>query len=106
VPSQAETPLEPLVRKLGYWAEFDDEDREAILSLPHTARSIPRLGHIVSEREKVTQSCVLLSGFAIRHKVVANGARQIMAIHMKGDLVDLQNSFLGVADQRAGDHRK
>jgi CRP-like cAMP-binding protein len=31
-------------------------------------------------------------------KIVANGGRQIIAIHMKGDLVDLQNSFLGVAD--------
>jgi CRP-like cAMP-binding protein len=40
----------------------------------------------------------LLSGYAIRHKIVAGGARQIVAVHMKGDLVDLQNSFLGVAD--------
>lgn len=40
----------------------------------------------------------LVSGFAIRHKIVAGGARQIMSIHMKGDIVDLQNSFLGVAD--------
>jgi len=26
------------------------------------------------------------------------GSRQIVAVHMKGDIVDLQNSFLGVAD--------
>jgi CRP-like cAMP-binding protein len=40
----------------------------------------------------------MLSGFSYRHKVVAAGARQIVALHMKGDMVDLQNSFLGVAD--------
>jgi CRP-like cAMP-binding protein len=40
----------------------------------------------------------MLSGFAIRHKIVAGGARQILAVHMKGDIVDLQNSFLSVAD--------
>jgi CRP-like cAMP-binding protein len=40
----------------------------------------------------------MLSGYAIRHKIVAGGARQIVAVHMKGDIVDLQNSFLGVAD--------
>jgi CRP-like cAMP-binding protein len=40
----------------------------------------------------------MLSGFSIRHKIVAGGARQIVAIHMKGDLVDLQNSILGTAD--------
>ena len=42
--------------------------------------------------------CVLLSGFAIRHKIVAGGQRQIIAIHMKGEMVDLQNSLLGRAD--------
>jgi CRP-like cAMP-binding protein len=41
---------------------------------------------------------VLLSGFAIRSKIVAEGHRQIVAIHMRGELVDLQNSLLGRAD--------
>src|SRR5207253_2730128 len=43
-------------------------------------------------------SCLMLSGFSIRHKIVAGGARQIVAIHMKGEMVDLQNSMLGLAD--------
>jgi len=34
----------------------------------------------------------------MRHKVAGNGSRQILSIHMKGDLIDLQNSLLGVAD--------
>jgi CRP-like cAMP-binding protein len=40
----------------------------------------------------------MLSGYAIRHKIVVGGSRQIVAVHMKGDIVDLQNSFLSVAD--------
>lgn len=40
----------------------------------------------------------MLSGFSVRHKIVVGGHRQIVAIHMKGQMVDLQNSFLGVAD--------
>jgi CRP-like cAMP-binding protein len=90
--------LEPLARKLGYWAELDAADRQAILDLPCRTKRLERHGYIVREREKVTQSCVLLSGYAIRHKIVVGGARQILAVHMKGDLVDLQNSFLRVAD--------
>ena len=43
-------------------------------------------------------ACLLLSGFAYRHKSAGNGGRQILSIHMKGDLVDLQNSLLGTAD--------
>ena len=90
--------LMPLVRKLDYWAEFGAADEKAILDLPHRTKRLERHGHIVREREKTTHSCLMLSGFAIRHKIVAGGARQIVAIHMKGDMVDLQNSFLGVAD--------
>jgi CRP-like cAMP-binding protein len=87
-----------MVRKLAYWGELDSADEQAILDLPHRARRIERNGFIAREREKTTHSCLLVSGFAIRHKIVADGARQIVAIHMKGDMVDLQNSFLGVAD--------
>jgi CRP-like cAMP-binding protein len=36
--------------------------------------------------------------FCIRYKIVADGARQILSIHMKGEMVDLQNSFLEKAD--------
>lgn len=41
---------------------------------------------------------MLLSGFAVRHKLVAGGQRQIVSIHIKGEAVDLQHSLLGVAD--------
>lgn len=98
MPSQSKSPLEPMLRKLAYWAQFDAADEEAILNLPHTTKRLERHAHIAREREKTIHSCVLLSGFAIRHKIVAGGARQIVAVHMKGDIVDLQNSFLGVAD--------
>jgi CRP-like cAMP-binding protein len=87
-----------MVRKLAYCAQLDPADENAILGLPHRTKRLERHGFIVREREKTTHSCVMLSGFAIRHKIVAGGARQIVAVHMKGDIVDLQNSFLGVAD--------
>ncbi len=90
--------LEPLVRKLARWGKLGPADEQAILDLPHKTKSLERHGYIVREREKTTHSCLMLSGFAIRHKIVAGGARQIVAVHMKGDMVDLQNSFLGVAD--------
>jgi CRP-like cAMP-binding protein len=81
-----------------YWGEFTDADAEALLSLPHQIKKLQRHGYIIREREKATHSCVMVSGYAMRHKIVVNGARQIVAVHMKGDIVDLQNSFLGVAD--------
>jgi CRP-like cAMP-binding protein len=96
--AQSQSPLQALVRKLAYRADFDAADEEAILNLPHRIKNLERHSYIARERDKTTHSCVLLSGFAIRHKIVAGGARQIVAIHMRGEAVDLQNSILGVAD--------
>jgi CRP-like cAMP-binding protein len=90
--------LEPMVRKLEYWYKFDDDDRAAVLGLPHNVRTLEQNHYIVREFDRATHTCVLLSGYAMRHKIVAGGARQIVALHMKGDIVDLQNSLLGTAD--------
>ncbi len=95
---QPRSPLRSLVRKLAYWADFDAADERALLDLPHHMATIGRNRYIVRERDKTRHSCLLVAGFAIRHKIVASGSRQIVAVHMKGDMVDLQNSFLGVAD--------
>ena len=90
--------LEPLVRKLAYWQPLDAADRQALLALPHSVKRVEQHHYIIRERDKASHSCVLLSGFAVRHKIVGGGYRQICAIHMKGDVVDLQNSLLGMAD--------
>jgi CRP-like cAMP-binding protein len=97
-PNTNSSTLEPLVQKLAYRSELNAEDRAAILALPFTLKTMERAQFIVRERELAIQSCVMLSGFSIRSKVVATGDRQIVAIHMKGECVDLQNSLLKVAD--------
>ena len=96
--SEAAPPLTPMLRKLEYWAFLNDEDRQALLALPHTLKTIEPHHYIVREGDKPAHSCVMLSGLTYRHKVVKTGARQIFAIHMSGDIVDLQNSLLGIAD--------
>ncbi len=91
-------PLAPLVRKLSLWSQLDQADQKALLELPYITRSLSTGSYIVREGDKPTHSCLLVSGFAFRHKVVGNGGRQIVAIHMTGDVVDLQNSLLETAD--------
>ncbi|MBA3512619.1 MAG: Crp/Fnr family transcriptional regulator [Sphingomonas sp.] len=87
-----------MVRKLEYRGKFSAADRAALLGLPHVVKSIQNQHFIVRERDKATHSCLMLSGFSVRHKIVGTGFRQIVAIHMKGEMVDLQNSLLGTAD--------
>jgi CRP-like cAMP-binding protein len=87
-----------MVRRLAYWHALSPDDRAAVLNLPHRVRTLEQHNYIIREFDRAESSCVLLSGFAMRHKIVAGGKRQILAIHMKGELVDLQNSLLGCAD--------
>jgi CRP-like cAMP-binding protein len=98
MPDSTEHPLAPLVRRLSQWESLETADREAILALPFAQRSLEAGQYLVWDGDRPQNTCVLISGFAYRHKHAGNGGRQIMSIHMKGDIVDLQNSLLGTAD--------
>ncbi len=95
---EAATGLEIMLRKLRLWKTLDAADERALLSLPHTIVTVGKQRKIITEGDRVSHCLVILSGYCVRYKVVGDGGRQILSIHMKGDLVDLQNALLGVAD--------
>src|SRR5690242_11776847 len=97
-PQTNSSSLKPLIEKLIYRTALSAEDRAAIMALPFAVKMMERGQFIVRERELATHSGLMLSGYSVRSKMTANGNRQIVAIHMKGELVDLQNSMLKVAD--------
>lgn len=90
--------LGPLVTKLELWAQLETNERAAILTLPHRLERVDANRYIVREGDVPRVNCLLTSGFAIRHKILGDGSRSISAIHMRGDVLDLQNSLLGKAD--------
>jgi len=90
--------LQRIVRRLETRVRLDEEDRAAIHALPVQQRTMDPATYMVREGETVENCVLLLSGFAYRHKVTGDGQRQIMAIHMPGEFLDLQNSLLGLAD--------
>ena len=90
--------LAPLVRKLSLLAPLDKSDQAALLALPSNVRNLESGQYVVREGDKPTHSCLVVSGFAIRHKISGGGGRQIVNIHLAGDMVDLQNSLLSTAD--------
>ena len=54
--------------------------------------------YLVREGTVPSVCSVLVDGFAYRQKVTGEGARQILAVCIPGDAVDLQNIFLDVSD--------
>ena len=101
MPSQASSAgskLEPMVEKLAYRQKLDADDRAALLALPHKIKTLEAHDYVVRQGDRTEFSCLLLSGYCVRQKIVGNGYRQIVSIQMRGEMVDLQNSLLGVAD--------
>jgi CRP-like cAMP-binding protein len=90
--------LAPMLDKLEQRGPLDSGDRDAVLALPHRVIKFRPQEYVVREGDQPQNTCLILDGFAFRHKVAGNGGRQIFSIHMKGDLADLQNSLLGTAD--------
>jgi CRP-like cAMP-binding protein len=90
--------LEGMLRKLERRATLDDGDRKALLALPYRLQTIEPAIYVVREGERPERSCLIVSGFAFRHKVTVDGARQIVSVHIPGDFVDLEASLLDVSD--------
>jgi CRP-like cAMP-binding protein len=90
--------IERMVRRFQARAPLTDTDMAAIRALPFAYRTLDAATYLLREGEPPEQCALLLSGFAYRHKVTGEGERQILAVHMPGEFLDLQNSFLEVAD--------
>jgi CRP-like cAMP-binding protein len=90
--------LNPLLRRWEKRCPLSDRDREALLSLPWTERSFNRDKYMVREGGRSQDCALLLTGLAFRQKLLPQGTRQIISIHIPGEFIDLQNCLLGIAD--------
>lgn len=91
--------LEPVIRKLRMRALLEEDDCAALAALPCTIRTLQPSAYLIREGDRPETGAFLLSGFAFSHKTTGEGARQIVALHLPGDCLDLQNLFLRDADR-------
>ena len=91
-------PLEQMLRKVEARSELAPGDRQALLALPFTRRTLEASSYIIRQGERPESSCLLLSGFAYRQKLTDGGARQILSVNIPGDFIDLEGALLNVAD--------
>jgi CRP-like cAMP-binding protein len=91
-------PLAKWLEQLEFFGAFADEDRRAVLGLPHRLRRVDAGSYLVREGDLPTHCAVLVEGFAYRQKLTGAGSRQILAVSIPGDAVDLQNIFLEISD--------
>ena len=90
--------FDKMVRRLERRSPLEESDRRALLSLSHVVKKLGAGAHVVRDGDAADNCCLLLSGFAYRYKITGEGGRQIISFHVPSEFVDLQNSFLGIAD--------
>ena len=90
--------LERTIRKFERRAPLDDRDRAALRALPFEKKQVEAGRYLLREGSSPENSCLVLTGFAFRHKLTSDGDRQIVSFHIPGDFVDLEGSLLRVAD--------
>lgn len=93
-----EAALSMMVERLERHRPFSIWDRKAVLGLPAIVKMLEPAAYLVREGETPSQCCVLLSGFMYGHKMTGTGLRQIVSLHMRGDMIDLQNLLTDTAD--------
>jgi CRP-like cAMP-binding protein len=92
------TALDLLAHKIDLHHRLSDDDKQAILRLPHTIRRLEAQAYTVREGDRPERCAVLLQGYSVRHKLTGEGSRQILAINIPGDPLDFQNLFLTESD--------
>lgn len=92
------TLLAPFTKKLTQRSPLDSSNTDLILALPRRVTSFESSTQPVRQGDTTKTCCLVLSGFVCRTKFTGSGLRQILSIHLKGDLVDIQNVFLTEAD--------
>lgn len=78
--------------------QLSADEHAVIKEMKIKSRRVATKQDIVREGERITESCLLISGFAARYNILADGSRQISAIHVPGDFLDLHSLLLGRMD--------
>jgi CRP-like cAMP-binding protein len=86
--------LAALLRRLNTVSGLDDADIAAIRALPINVRHWEAGRTIVSDGGRPTDCCLVIEGFCIRAKTTFSGQRQILSIHIAGEIPDLQSLHL------------
>lgn len=92
------SPQTLMIRKLDSIFPLSEEERQALQQLPVQVTLFKANQDIVRIGDQPSQCCLLLEGFTQVYKLTAEGKRQIMALHVPGDIPDLQSLHLKVLD--------
>ncbi|MEO3385333.1 Crp/Fnr family transcriptional regulator [Mesorhizobium sp. CAU 1741] len=90
--------IDILCRSLSRRDTLLPEEMDLLARLSQRPAQYAKGAEIIAEHSRPPASCLLVSGFAARAVSRANGKRQLTALHVPGDFVDLHGLLLRVMD--------
>lgn len=96
--------LRHFVAKLERRSLLPDDDRAALFALTGVMRSYDPGETLLDEDVAATHCAIIGKGFVSRVKHLDGGARQIVALHIAGDAVDLQSILFTKTDHQLQAH--
>lgn len=83
--------LQLYMKRLTMRSRLSETEKRAILDLPGHALQVKTNHDFVRLGEMTDHACLIVAGLAGRFCQTAEGARQITALHIAGDMADLQS---------------
>lgn len=90
--------VEEFIRQLKRHASLSGHDERTVRRLRPRVAEVAAGADIVRQGDQPNVSVFLLRGMLVRHHTLSSGARQLICLHIAGDMPDLQSLFLGVMD--------
>jgi CRP-like cAMP-binding protein len=87
-------PLRRFLAKVNSRSRLTPDERDAVLALPCVPRQVQANREIVRLGEQVEHSCLVVDGYVARFALLEDGSRQIVSLHIAGDMVDLYSLML------------
>jgi len=97
-PSHGALAIHPLIRNLQQHDRLSDDECRVLTGAIAQTKELAAGEDIVTEGDRPWVSTILVEGFAARYKLQAEGTRQISAIHVPGDFIDLHSFLLKKMD--------
>lgn len=94
--------VNPLISKLGRFIDLDEREIAALDQLARNPRRVKANADLITEGTKPENVFLLMEGWAFRYTLLENGARQIFAYLLPGDLCDVHVFMLDKMDHSIG----
>jgi CRP-like cAMP-binding protein len=91
-------PAASFILRLQGWDTISADEQAVIRDMLRPPTVVENRQDIIVEGARPQVSTLLVDGFAVRYKLLENGSRQITAVHVPGDFIDLHSFLLHQMD--------